>query len=303
MPELPEVETVARSLREGLLGKRLDGISARWAGAMKPSPRAARKALLGKTLIAVRRHGKYIFLDFAGMPGDAVPRRGTPAAGPIGIAEAPPAEAQLMLHLRMTGQIFVRSDYEPDKHLRLTFDFEGQPIYYRDMRKFGGFVLLDGAPGIAAIPHVGPDMMEISFARWRERMRRRRAPLKSLLLHQGIAAGVGNIYADEALHLSGIHPLASPGELDDSRLKLLYTNVRGVMRRAIREGGTTYQDFVDFKGRPGNFERELLVYGRTGEPCCACGSSIERLKIAGRSAHFCPKCQRSNEEGRGSSHD
>jgi formamidopyrimidine-DNA glycosylase len=275
MPELPEVETVATALRACLLGRRLDGIRVRFAGSLKPSPRAARKALLGKTLTAVRRHGKYIFLDFAGVSRD------TPAA-----------DAQLMLHLRMTGQVFVRSDYKPDKHLRLIFDFEGQSVFYRDMRKFGGFVLLPGAPGVAAIPHVGPDMLEVSFAEWRKRMGDRRAPLKSLLLQQGIAAGVGNIYADEALHMSRIHPLVSPTTIDDDRLKSLYSNVRKILRQAIRGGGTTYQDFVDFRGKPGNFKQKLRVYGRDGEGCGVCGAEIEKLKIAGRSAHFCPECQR-----------
>jgi formamidopyrimidine-DNA glycosylase len=292
MPELPEVETVATALRACLLGRRLDGIRVRFAGSLKPSPRAARKALLGKRLTAVRRHGKYIFLDFAGVSRDTPAARRARATGAEAIAEAPAADSQLMLHLRMTGQVFVRPDYKPDKHLRLIFDFEGQPVFYRDMRKFGGFVLLPGAPGVAAIPHVGPDMLEVSFAEWRKRMGDRRAPLKSLLLQQGIAAGVGNIYADEALHMSRIHPLVSPTSIDDDRLKSLYSNVRKILRQAIRGGGTTYQDFVDFSGKPGNFKQKLRVYGRDGEGCGVCGAEIEKLKIAGRSAHFCPECQR-----------
>lgn len=134
MPELPEVESVARSLRAALLGRRLDAIAVRWAGSLKPSPRAVRAALIGKRLLAVHRHGKYLFLDF-------------------GARSEGPAERQLLLHLRMTGQLFTDPVYRPDKHLRLRLDFEGQPVFYRNLRKFGGFALLEGLPGGAAPGH------------------------------------------------------------------------------------------------------------------------------------------------------
>lgn len=272
MPELPEVESVARALRATLLGRRLDGIRVRWAAALQPSPAAARRTLLGKRLAAVHRHGKYLFLDFA-------TRRG-----------AKP-EAQLLLHLRMTGQVFTQADYRPDKHLRLQFDFEGRPVYYRDIRKFGGFRLLAGLPGRDAIPHVGPDMLEIRFVEWLPRLASRRAPIKALLLDQGIAAGIGNIYADEALHRARVHPLSPTASLAEADLRRVFDAAKRVLRLAIRHGGTTFLDFVDFDGRPGSFRRKLRVFGRQGEACPVCGSTVQKTRVAGRGTHHCPRCQ------------
>jgi formamidopyrimidine-DNA glycosylase len=272
MPELPEVESVARSLRSALLGRRLDAIAVRWAGSLRPSPAAARRALLGKRLLAVSRHGKYLFLDFGERAGA-------------------PAQRQLLLHLRMTGQLFTDPAYRPDKHLRLRLDFEGLPVFYRDLRKFGGFTLLEGLPGRGAIPHVGPDWLAVRFEAWQGRLAGRRAPLKALLLDQGVAAGLGNIYADEALFRAGLHPAATASSLDDASHRRLFAACRQVLRLGIRDGGTTLLDFVDFDGRPGNFRRKLRVYGRTNEPCLDCGTPIASMRIAGRSSHFCPSCQ------------
>ncbi len=275
MPELPEVENIARALKNALPGKQLTGISARYALALKPSPGAVRRSLTGREVTGISRHGKYIFIDFESR--DAI--------------SSSPGVIQLMLHLRMTGQIFVNPDYKCDKHVRLVFDFDGQKVYYRDVRKFGGFSLLKDKLGPAAIPHVGPDMLQISTADWLGRIRQRQAPIKNLLLNQGIAAGLGNIYADEALFYAGLSPLAQPVELSEISLRALLKQARRVLRLAIKGGGTTFQDFVDFKGKPGNFKKKLRVYGRTGENCFVCDSTIERLKIGGRSAHFCPICQ------------
>ncbi|MCP4549940.1 MAG: bifunctional DNA-formamidopyrimidine glycosylase/DNA-(apurinic or apyrimidinic site) lyase [bacterium] len=271
MPELPEVENVARAMSDALLGKRLDGIRVTYAGALKPTPRKVRSALLGLRLNEVMRHGKYIFLGFGHDVDDVT--------------------AQLLLHLRMTGQVFVQSDYRPDKHVHLFFDFEGRVVFYRDIRKFGGFELLDGAPGAAAIPHVGQDMLLISRRDWLLKIGKRTAPIKVLLLNQGIAAGLGNIYADEALHRAGVHPLARPVDLDVKTLARVFRESRRVLRQGIKHGGTTFQDFVDFTGKPGNFRDQLRVYGRTGEPCPVCSGKIVRLKVGGRSSHYCAVCQ------------
>ncbi len=272
MPELPEVEAVGAALRESLLGLRLDAIHVLWAGALKPSPKAVRDAVVGKRLVAVTRHGKYLFLDFA-------PRRG-----------ARPTH-QLLLHLRMTGQVFVDPDYTPDRQLRLRFDFEGRPVYFRDQRKFGGFELLDGVPGREAIPHVGEDMLKIRFAAWLPRMAGRRAPVKGLLLDQGIAAGIGNIYADEALHRAGVHPAAPPAALSEERLRSVFDESKRVLRLGVRHGGTTFLTFRNFSGRPGNFRSKLRVFGRQGEPCPVCAEIVQKTRVAGRGTHFCPRCQ------------
>ncbi len=302
MPELPEVENVALALRASLTGRRLTGMKVLFEGILEPSARAVRRAILGRTLVAVRRQGKYLLLTFADgqPPADGLVARDGPASPP----------AHLMLHLRMTGQLFLDQEGRPDKHTHLVLDFEGRRVCYRDIRKFGRFTLVEpdaanaggpdapaaGASGAGhgaprAPSHVGPDMLEIGFAEWRARIGKRRAPIKAVLLDQGVASGVGNIDADEALFRAGAHPLAPAGSLDDAALRRIFREARAVMRLAIRHGGTTYMNFVDFTGRPGNFKRKLRVYQRDGEPCPRCGTPIERVKVAGRSSHFCPKCQ------------
>lgn len=272
MPELPEVESVARALRAAAVGRRLTGLRARWAGCLEPSPRAVRRALLGKSLRRVGRRGKYLLLSFTDDEGDG-------------------GDAHLMVHLRMTGQLLCGPDLSPDKHVRCSLDFDGLVVHFRDMRKFGRLTLVEDGTAPACIDHVGPDMLAIRFAEWRERIHRRRAPLKAVLLDQGAASGVGNIYADESLFRARLHPLRAPADLDDAELRRLFLAVKGVLRLACEHGGTTFLDFQGFTGRPGNFRRKLRVFQRTGEPCRDCGAPIERLRVAGRSTHFCPVCQ------------
>jgi formamidopyrimidine-DNA glycosylase len=271
MPELPEVENVARALQRNLAGRRCTGLRVRFAGVLSQSPRATRSALLGKRLEDVHRHGKYLILNFRDEAG---------------------SPAHLMLHLRMTGQLINLTDYHLDRHVHLVFDFDGLPVYYRDIRKFGRFTLVEDGRRPAALAHIGPDMLEISFREWCARVAARRAALKAVLLDQGVAAGLGNIYADEALFRARVHPEAVPAELDRATLQRVLRSAKGVLRLAIRHGGTTLVNFTDFNGRPGNFRRKLRVYGRTSEPCRACGTPLARTVVGGRSTHFCPSCQR-----------
>ena len=272
MPELPEVESVGRALAAELTGRRLTGLSVRWGGLCEPSPRAVRDALVGRTLTGLHRHGKYLIARFA----DA-------AGGGDG--------AFLMIHLRMTGQFLAQPDYVPDRHVHVTFDFDGHLVHFRDVRKFGRLTLVEDAVRPAALAHVGPDMLTVRAADWLAAVRGRAAPFKSVLLDQGVAAGLGNIYADEALFLAGVHPLARPRDLDETVLREVLRRAKQVLRLAIRHGGTTFLDFRNFHGQPGNFRRRLRVYGRAGEPCRDCGAAIERLVIGGRSSCGCPRCQ------------
>lgn len=269
MPELPEVESVARALRANLEGRRCTGLRVRFGGVLEPSAAAVRRALVGRRLAGVERHGKYLVLTFAD-----------------------PGPTRVMLHLRMTGQIFVLDGYRPDEHVHLTLDFEGKPVHYRDIRKFGRWTVVGPDWRARALGHVGPDMLAVRFADWYAAVRGRRAPLKAVLLDQGVAAGLGNIYADEALHRAGLHPLARPADLDRDELARLFRAARSVLRRAIAHGGTTFLNFTDFHGEPGNFRSQLRVYGRTGQRCRRCGGTIERLVVGGRSTHFCAACQR-----------
>lgn len=272
MPELPEVESVGRALAAELTGRRLTGMRVRYGGVLEPSPGAVRAALLGRTLTGLHRHGKYLIVRFSR-------------------DKATDDDTFLMVHLRMTGQFLAQDDYRPDSHVHVTFDFDGRAVHYRDVRKFGRLTLVDDATHPAALAHVGPDMMTVRTADWLTSVRRRAAPFKSVLLDQGVAAGLGNIYADESLFLAGVHPLARPRDLDESVLREVLRRAKQVLRLAIRHGGTTFLDFRDFHGQPGNFRRKLRVYGRGGEPCRDCGAVIERLVIGGRSSCWCPRCQ------------
>jgi formamidopyrimidine-DNA glycosylase len=268
MPELPEVESVARDLRRHLLERRCTGLRVRFPGALEPSAPAVRRATVGRVLRAVDRHGKYLILTFDD-----------------------PGPARVMVHLRMTGQIFVQEGYRPDGHVHLSFDFDGLPVHYRDIRKFGRWTVVGEDWRERELAHVGPDMLRVRFPRWYEAVRGRRAPIKAVLLDQGVAAGLGNIYADEALFRAGVHPLTAPAELDRTTLRAVLDAARGVLRLAIGHGGTTFLNFTDFHGRPGNFRRKLRVYGRAGEPCRRCGAAIARLVVGGRSTHLCTGCQ------------
>jgi formamidopyrimidine-DNA glycosylase len=270
MPELPEVESVGRALKLNLQGQTLGRLQVNFPGVLGQSVRATRRALLGKALTDVHRHGKYLFLWF-GAGADA---------------------AYLMVHLRMTGQFFILDDYVPDKHVHLVFEFpDAPPVHYRDVRKFGRLTLVEDGRAPAAIAHIGPDMLQVRFKDWRHRIAHRKAPIKSLLLDQGIAAGLGNIYVDESLFLAGVHPLARPCDLDDEVLHEVLKRGKQILRTAIDHGGTTFLNFTNFYGKPGNFRRKLRVYGRGGEPCRVCGATLVRIVVGGRSTVFCPECQ------------
>jgi len=194
----------------------------------------------------------------------------------------------------------LREVHRHGKYLILTFaadpsttdtDFDGLAVHYRDIRKFGRFTLVDDPRQPSAIDHVGPDMLAVRFGTWHRSIAHRRAPIKALLLDQGIAAGLGNIYVDEALFRARIHPLTTPVALTRTELHEILRSAKAVLRLAIRHGGTTFLNFTNFHGQPGNFRRKLRVYGRTAEPCYLCGTPIARLRIAGRSSHYCPHCQ------------
>ena len=270
MPELPEVENVARALRSSLTGRKVTGLRAPFPGVLGQPLRRTRTALIGKFLTHVHRHGKYLLLTFEADDQDP---------------------AHLMIHLRMTGQIFLLEGYVPDKHVHVTLDFDGIPVHYRDIRKFGRLTLVEDAIRPAALAHIGPDMLAVRWPQWRDRMARRTCPIKAALLDQGVAAGLGNIYVDEALFRAGVHPLARPVDLDEETLREVLVRARQILKLAINHGGTTFMNFTNFHGKPGNFRRKLRVYGRAGEACAQCGAVIERIKVAGRSSCYCPDCQ------------
>ncbi len=271
MPELPEVETVAQGLRRALVGRRLAGIELRRASIFKGD--AARLAEIeGATLAGVARGGKYLVLELAGGRG-----------------------WQLLFHLGMTGRLVVEpagAARQPHTHAVLTWD-DGRELHFRDPRRFGRMALAPApASGFAAELGVaaGAEPLAIGPEEFVALFRGRQAPIKNALLNQKLLRGLGNIYADESLHRAGLDPRARA--VSRPRLLRLRQAMRAVLREAIAAGGSSISDYVGSDGEPGWFHLRHRVYGRTGEPCRRCRRAIHRIVLAGRSAHFCPACQK-----------
>lgn len=260
MPELPEVETVRRTVATHVVGRRITGqavLSAHvWAGA----------PVVGRRVESLGRKGKYLIFVLDG-----------------GWA--------LVAHLRMTGRLLVGAEVDPHTHAVLTVDAQAR-LVFRDVRKFGRLISLPQAELGDVLP-AGDDAYDTApdARRLAELLAGRRGPIKSILLRQDLLAGLGNIYADESLWRAGIHPLRTAGECRPNELEGLARGIRSVLTDAIDHCGTTFLDFRDAGGNPGHFARFLAVYGREGEACPRCGARVSRLRIGGRSAHFCPACQ------------
>lgn len=272
MPELPEVETVVRGLRARIQGRVIDRVRIRSPHLLRDTAERELATLRGKAVLGVRRRGKLILIDCDG--GRTV-----------------------VVHLKMTGQfLFPRGSGRPDKHVHAVFAFREEPrrLLFRDVRKFG-FLSLKRTDGLERDPllaGLGPEPLAITAAGLEEALAGRSARLKSLLLDQSVLAGIGNIYADEILFESGLHPLRRASELKPNELGELRNAVRRVLKRAVHRGGSTIRDFAGCDGVEGEFQVELKAYGRTGEPCPRCGRAIERIRLGQRSTHFCPRCQK-----------
>lgn len=277
MPELPEVETIARGVHRRVCG---DRIVQAWFGGHKepfktPPVRQAR-GLEGRALLAVHRTGKHIVCELG------------PASGIAG--EAP--EAQWIVHLGMTGRLLVTTPDGPvaeHTHARLLLS-SGRELRFVDPRRFGRLEFRDlsrAAPFAAP----GADPLTIGPGEFSELFRGRRLAIKAALLNQTLLAGVGNIYADESLFHAGIRPRRAAGRLTRAELERLRQSLRQILRHAIRLGGSSVSDYVDADGVRGFFQLEHCVYLRTGEPCRRCQTPIRRILLAGRGTHFCPHCQ------------
>jgi formamidopyrimidine-DNA glycosylase len=274
MPELPEVETVVRDLRPLLVGRRFTGA---WAGRLalrKPWKAAWKKRLVGRRVEAVRRRGKWIVLEL----DDG---------------------GRLVIHLGMTGQLTVTSTDEPRKahtHLRFDLDEPTKQLRFRDVRRFGSATLFPTEAEVEAsftAAGLGPEPFGLDPAYWRQRMASTSRCVKAVLLDQGVVAGVGNIYADEALFEARLHPSLIASELGDEAADRLRQAVASVLNRAIEGRGSTIRDYVGGSGLRGAFQKDFRVYGCTGRPCFRCRAVIERVRLAGRSTHYCPECQKS----------
>ncbi len=271
MPELPEVESIALSLRRKIRGLEISGVDLRRAALLRRGGRRDLRPLLRRTVSAVRRRGKHLIIE----AGDRV----------------------LIFHLKMTGGfLWVEPETPVDKHTHmiLTFRNTRRELRFHDVRKFG-FALCLPAAGLAACPELcalGPEPLEIGADDFYARLRARRGRLKSVLLDQSFVAGIGNIYADEMLFESGIHPLASAAGLSRARAGRLWTAMGDVLGRAVAAGGSSIRDYRNADGEIGHFQDDHRVYGRGGAPCPRCGGPIRRQAIGGRGSHFCPRCQK-----------
>jgi len=290
MPELPEVEVTRRRIAPLLVGRTIASIDT-----TAPSyffltpPRELARALTGRRVTALDRHGKYLLATL----DDG---------------------ARLLLHLGMTGQLFTASaqserllsatgraalvperqrGFSPDVHTHLVFHFDdaGEPVLFRDVRKFGKVLWLPPGAGDARLDKLGPDALSADGPLLYAGTRGRRVPIKTLLLDQSVLAGVGNIYADEALFRARIRPRRAAQSLTRAECERLAGEVVAVLMRSIETGGSSMSDYVQPDGTDGAYQLERRVYARTGEPCAECGTAITRIVLGARSTHFCKHCQ------------
>ncbi len=287
MPELPEVETVVRQLEPELEGRRIDRLEvldARWSRPVPPEDLG--KAVSGHTIEGLGRRGKYMLLRLDG-------------------------EQTLVMHLRMTGNLVLVEDedvidpsegrrlYEGERstsarHLRARFVFDdGRELWFTDPRRFGEAFLIANADIARRFERLGVEPLSPAFTPevLGEIAAGRTAPLKSFLLDQSGIAGVGNIYADEALFRARLHPLSPAGSMKAEHLEALRDSVIAALEAGIDGGGASIDDYRDGRGERGTMQDEFLVHTREGEPCPSCGNPIARIVVAGRSTYFCPNCQ------------
>jgi formamidopyrimidine-DNA glycosylase len=262
LPELPEVETVVRSVIPHITGHRIEAVNLSSRRVTRGSHCQTVRALLGRTIKAVRRHGKQILIDLD---------RGL-----------------LYIHLGMTGNLLWNAT--PGKYSRAVIEFDNGTLLYNDMRQFGRVEFYAKPP--REITRVGPDALQIDFTTFFERLRKRKSAIKPLLLNQHFLCGVGNIYADEALFAARLHPRTPANRISRKRAKDLHTEIVEVLQAAIEHRGSSISSHVDARGEPGSFQTMHSVYGRANKPCLRCGFPIRRIVLGQRGTHYCGRCQR-----------
>jgi len=291
MPELPEVETTRRRVAPLLVGRRIEGVeTTRPSYFFLTPPDELRRLLEGRRVESLDRAGKYLVAKLDG-------------------------GARLLLHLGMTGQLFsseatsprllsataraslppeAQRRFEPDEHthLRLRLDGIGPRVFFRDVRKFGKVQWLAAGERSARLDRLGTDALEVTGEILFRANRARRVSIKAMLLDQSVCAGVGNIYADEALFLAGVRPGRAAGRVTRRECDAIAESMGRVLERSIETGGSSISDYFAPDGADGGYQDERKVYGRMGEPCLVCGESIKRRVIAQRSTHYCAGCQR-----------
>lgn len=309
MPELPEVETVRRGLNQVTLNQAMQGGDVLLDRTLADPVSAVDflAGLQGTAIAQWHRRGKYLLAELVRDGEENGKGQGDEEDGEDRDIQNPQSKTQnlqpagfLGVHLRMTGQLLWVNSAEPlQKHTRVRLFFaDGHELRFVDQRTFGQMWWVP--PGISpevimtGLQLLGPEPFspKFSVSYFYEQLHHRRRPIKSALLDQTIVAGIGNIYADEALYLSGIRPEKLCTRLSRNQVKQLHANIVQVLLDSIEAKGTTFSTFRNVEGVNGNYGGMAWVYARDGQPCRTCGTVIARLKLAGRSAHFCPKCQR-----------
>jgi formamidopyrimidine-DNA glycosylase len=305
MPELPEVEHTARQLRDTIIGATIVGTQVFWERTIsRPDLPEFLAEIEGQRIIAVRRRGKLLILDLSGDALLTIHRRmtGNLLLLPPGYEIDTSLREQDLAAWNTRGPTFHRADQDSDaidpvhlRYCRACFNLaDGRRILYTDPRKFGRIALWPRARESQAFEGYGLEPLEDEFTT--EELARslagRAGAIKPLLLNQAVIAGIGNIYADEALFYASIHPLRSAASLTQDELRLLRDGIVTVLTLAIKNGGTSFNEYRDLWGEAGESYNHVLVYQRDGKPCPRCGTPIERIVVAQRGTHFCPHCQR-----------
>jgi len=286
MPELPEVETVRRGLKNLIIDKKITHVSFDWPKGFPNAPFDVSQFLIGSHITDVRRRAKVLMIDLD-------------------------TDYSLVVHLKMTGQLVYRGDENfgaghpndsligelPDRSTRVTIDFSDETkLFFNDQRKFGWMRLMPTIeiPNIDFMRRVGPEPLEADFTAtvlFDRLQRRKSSSIKAALLDQTVLAGIGNIYADEALWGAKIHPETKVGNISQASIKKLYTEIVSVLQLSIEKGGSTDRNYVNAEGKKGSYIDFARVFRRENLPCPRCGTTIIKTRVAGRGTHICPKCQ------------
>jgi formamidopyrimidine-DNA glycosylase len=271
MPELPEIETIVRTLRPSLLGRRIDALRIIRKDIVRPRDIDLGPKLAGRAIIDILRRGKKIIF-------------------------ALDCGARFFIHLGMSGRLTLdHPDAALRPHTHVILQVGAAELRFTDPRRFGGVFWL--GTQMAADADLGPEPLEMPAGQLAVRLAKTRRAIKTALMDQKMIAGLGNIYADESLFTAGIHPCLVANTLSSAEISRLNRSIKTVLNRAIRHRGSTLRDYRDANGRPGDFQKIHQVYDRAGKPCVACGALIVRIVLGGRSTHFCPKCQKKRKRG------
>lgn len=272
MPELPEVETVRRTLKRQILNEKIKDVKVYWDNIIGyPNVNEFTRNIKKQIIVDIKRRGKWLIFELN--------------------------DYYLICHLRMEGKFFLKKQGEPlEKHEHIVIIFDTFELRFKDVRKFGRMYLYKKEDIEKAKPlqdlGLEPFDSELTVAYLKQKYKNKRIPVKTALLDQTIIAGIGNIYADEILFLANINPLKRVNKLTKKDLELIIENTRKVLDRAIELGGTTIRTYTSSLGVTGKFQKELCVHQRKGEKCKVCGNLIEKIKVGGRGTYYCPKCQK-----------